>query len=221
MYERGTGGGPNKTQKLSGAEEAIFQLLGMKESVEGIESTQCYGLPSKRVKVNSDVEILSEIVVQCEEAPGCSTDFLTSIQDSEPPVPQCQSECSPKGSSKQPVPQSSQNTNSAIKLKKITSNELVVQELETQQELCGKVGETLSEMKSHNNEMQYYGKKIYRTLERICDQKEKKLNEIKRHNFEMEKMRKIEIESLIENNRKTLELKELKLEILRKGKSKN
>ncbi|XP_017480438.1 PREDICTED: uncharacterized protein LOC108369768 isoform X1 [Rhagoletis zephyria] len=118
MYERGTGGGPNKTQKFSSAEEAIFQLLGMKESVDGIESSQCYGLPSKRVKVNSDAEVLSEIIVQCEEAPGCSTDFPTSIQDSEPPVPQCQSECSPKDSSKQGVLQSSQNTNSTIKSKK-------------------------------------------------------------------------------------------------------
>ncbi|XP_055921430.1 uncharacterized protein LOC129952692 isoform X2 [Eupeodes corollae] len=36
VHQKGTGGGPNKTQKFSPSEEAIFQLVGMKEAVEGV-----------------------------------------------------------------------------------------------------------------------------------------------------------------------------------------
>lgn len=43
-YSRGTGGGPNMEQKFSANEEAIYNLIGMKESVEGVANT--FGLGS-------------------------------------------------------------------------------------------------------------------------------------------------------------------------------
>ncbi|XP_053967885.1 uncharacterized protein LOC128869369 [Anastrepha ludens] len=143
MHERGTGGGPNGTQTFSSAEEAIYQLLDIKESVDGIETSQCYGLPAKKARVNPNTEDLSEIVVLDEEVPGSSAWVF------EPP--QHQSEYSPK-SSKQP--------NSATKPKKQTSSELVIKELETQQELCTKVGETLEEMKTQKRNAIRYKKDI-------------------------------------------------------------
>ncbi|XP_054726399.1 uncharacterized protein LOC129236187 [Anastrepha obliqua] len=118
MHERGTGGEPNRTQTSSSTEEAIYKLLDIKESVDGIETSQCYGLSAKKARVNPNTDDLSEIVVLDEEDPG------SSARVSEPPVPQHESEYSPK-SSKQP--------NSATKSKKQTSSELVIKELEIQQ----------------------------------------------------------------------------------------
>ncbi|XP_036345281.1 uncharacterized protein LOC118754511, partial [Rhagoletis pomonella] len=51
---KGTGGGPNMEQKLSPTEEAIYELVGMKESVEGVSDTLKFGLSSHVTKSPAD-----------------------------------------------------------------------------------------------------------------------------------------------------------------------
>ncbi|XP_055903165.1 uncharacterized protein LOC129939243 isoform X2 [Eupeodes corollae] len=47
----GTGGGPNKEQPFSDYEQAIYVLIGMKESVEGVSATT-FGLDARKRKSN-------------------------------------------------------------------------------------------------------------------------------------------------------------------------
>ncbi|XP_067628812.1 uncharacterized protein [Eurosta solidaginis] len=164
IYARGTGGGPNKTQKLSTAEEAIYQLLDLKDSVEGIQDSHSYGVPSKKAKISSPIEIVSNIVLcdgpgcSSDDVPGCSTDLPISMADSEPvDLVADERECPPSDSNTQPVLQRRPKSN-----KKFTNTELIRKELETQQDLCGKLGEILAEIKPNND-------RLCRTLDRMCD----------------------------------------------------
>ncbi|XP_067635439.1 uncharacterized protein [Eurosta solidaginis] len=216
IYARGTGGGPKKTQKLSTAEEAIYQLLDLKDSVEGIQDSHSYGVPSKKAKISSPITIVSNIVLcdgpgcSSDDVPGYSTDLPTSMADSEPvDLVAAERECPPSDSN---TPQAIATLSRPKSNKKFTSTELIrkeLEELETQQDLCGKLGEILAEIKPNND-------RLCRTLNRMCDLKEKKLVELKKHNLKMEKLRKREIEEQIEFNRRALELKELKIEILKR-----
>ena len=43
--QRSTGGGPNQTKSFTPIESAIYDLIGMKESVEGLESCKTFGAP--------------------------------------------------------------------------------------------------------------------------------------------------------------------------------
>ncbi|XP_067648035.1 uncharacterized protein [Eurosta solidaginis] len=55
---RGTGGGPNNEYKFSTTERAIFELIGMKESVEGVGNK--FGLPSRKKilqQINGNIQI--------------------------------------------------------------------------------------------------------------------------------------------------------------------
>ncbi|KNC23600.1 hypothetical protein FF38_02222 [Lucilia cuprina] len=67
----GTGGGPNMEQKFSGIEEAIYNLIGMKESVEGVANK--FGLGGSYKNTNKQTEanienILEEILVTDDDS---------------------------------------------------------------------------------------------------------------------------------------------------------
>ncbi|XP_073831635.1 uncharacterized protein [Musca autumnalis] len=57
--KKGTGGGPNKEQLLSATEEAIYNLIGMKSSVEGV-TAKSYGLSNEEATSSLQEEFLDE-----------------------------------------------------------------------------------------------------------------------------------------------------------------
>lgn len=139
MYEKGTGGGPNRTQKFSPTEEAIFQLIGINEAVEGVGSSQSFGLPSpekKRREENTISEIsVDEIVLNTIE-----------IGTRSPTAHIFQIEEIPPNSSDQQTPKKRKAVN-------MTTNEVVMKELETQKKLCSEISNAISVMKEHNGEI--------------------------------------------------------------------
>ncbi|XP_055920026.1 uncharacterized protein LOC129951743 [Eupeodes corollae] len=219
MYERGTGGGPNRTQKFSPGEEAIFQLVGMKEAVEGVGTSQSFGLklPQKRKQGDeenqSPIQDLFETIVGYEDQnqQGCEA----------PPLPLSDTQIAPENSSDEATTTASTSRNARKqKVGKMSTLEVVMEELQTQKDLCGKLGEAISVMKDHNKNMEIGVKKLYRSLDSLNDKKKDQLKEEMRHNHEMENFRKMEIEELINKNRKMIELEELKIDILREDKKK-
>lgn len=64
-YREGTGGGPPKKSRLSSTEEAIYEIVKMKQSVEGVEGSNTFGAPLSSSEngnetvniVNNDIEI--------------------------------------------------------------------------------------------------------------------------------------------------------------------
>ncbi|XP_055914423.1 uncharacterized protein LOC129947766 [Eupeodes corollae] len=48
----GTGGGPNKEQKLSDYEQAVYDLIGMKESIEGVTAKTRFDTLPQQKNVN-------------------------------------------------------------------------------------------------------------------------------------------------------------------------
>ncbi|XP_046803754.1 uncharacterized protein LOC124419187 [Lucilia cuprina] len=68
---KGTGGDPNMEQKFSGIEEAIYNLIGMKESVEGVANKFGLGGSYKNTnkQTDSNIEnILEEILVTDDDS---------------------------------------------------------------------------------------------------------------------------------------------------------
>ncbi|XP_055910557.1 uncharacterized protein LOC129944924 [Eupeodes corollae] len=176
MHQKGTGGGPNKTQKFSPSEEDIFQLVGMKEAVEGVGSSLSFGLARPQNDIQSAKQCeydatLHPNEVECVEAVD---DFLF------------ETELMQEDNSVQPTPTTSQ----AAKKRKMSTNDIIVEELQTQKILCNKVTEGVSVMRDHNTEVQCGIKKMYRSLDRLGDINKELLKEQQRHNKEMENLRK-------------------------------
>ncbi|XP_055908515.1 uncharacterized protein LOC129943237 [Eupeodes corollae] len=65
VLQKGTGGGPNKTQKFSPSEEAIFQLVGMKEAVEGVGSSLSFGLARPQNEMIYKVPNNASMMLHC------------------------------------------------------------------------------------------------------------------------------------------------------------
>ncbi|XP_065365473.1 uncharacterized protein LOC135958494 [Calliphora vicina] len=58
QHKNGTGGGPNREHKFSSTEQSIYDLIGMKTSVEGVDENN-FGLESPS-KINEIPEIPPE-----------------------------------------------------------------------------------------------------------------------------------------------------------------
>lgn len=116
-----------------------------------------------------------------------------------------------------PPNSSDQQTPKKRKAVNMTTNEVVMEELETQKKLCSEISNAISVMKEHNGETQNGIRKLRRSMDRLGDIQKDQLKEQKRHNAKMEEFRKAELENKIENDRKLLELEKRKVEIMQQG----
>ncbi|XP_036330733.1 uncharacterized protein LOC118742627 [Rhagoletis pomonella] len=191
---KGTGGGPNMEQKLSPTEEAIYELVGMKESVEGVSNTLKFGLSSHVTKSPADNSTAENDILDS------TIEELEEVTPYQPPTKKKRN--TPQGEPKK------QNS---------YTNDMFVQEIGVQKEVCESIKEAVTGLKDQKE----ITKKIYRSLDRIYDvQKQnfekmfqleqEKVEEMKRHNLFMEKLRLSEVESKIERNRRLLEIEDLK-----------
>lgn len=208
--QRETGGGPNQTKCLSANEQCIYDLVGMKESVEGLENSSTFGLPEdfneQFNKAQTPPAYHSEAVKVCIETPCYSKQVTPPPQD--PIVNKESSEkktCSLKRKRSEPQ-------------QKFTTAELIAKELTTQENLCSKIEEIGDSISIHNKEMDIAIKRVYRSLEKSNDLRSKKLKILEQHHAVMEQLRIKEVESKIEKNKQLIEIEQMKLQILQKNK---
>lgn len=180
-YSRGTGGGPNMEQKFSANEEAIYDLVGMKESVEGVAIK--YGLGSSTSTIQNPERLPNEILELLEpdgEEAECPAVHSNEDTPQKPPAKK--------------IKISGQHFNTQASARDVLSEEIDIQK----------------RMLDAMIEQQQISKKVYRSIDRLYEVKKEELKEQKRHNLIMEKLRLREVEDKIEKNRRLLELEELK-----------
>ncbi|XP_055914483.1 uncharacterized protein LOC129947807 [Eupeodes corollae] len=192
--QRATGGGPNKTVKYTDVEEAILQLIGVNEAVEGFGSP--FGLPPPEKKRKTDVaeengddqNSLEDLMEYLHEG----DDTCDNIQDGVP----CGTETNDvRNASTNLEPSTSKPTQPRnYKTARLTTNDLIYEELKVQKEISSNILEVVGVLKEHNTDTQNGFKKIYRSLDRICDFSKQRLKEEKRHHEVIEAFRKQELE---------------------------
>ncbi|XP_017479975.1 PREDICTED: uncharacterized protein LOC108369387 isoform X2 [Rhagoletis zephyria] len=189
-HSRGTGGGPNIEYKFSATERAIFELIGMKESVEGVAKT--FGLTSsinvERVEENLDFlmnesGVVNEIVLknECVAMNEDPMDCVFLIDEEEPTY--------------QPSSKAVKPTSSKKVLTKHSPPEILVEEVAIHRELCDTIKGAVSESKEQQenvkkiyraiDSMQVVQKKHFKEMEKL---KREEIDEMKRHNLIMEEL---------------------------------
>lgn len=147
---KGTGGGPNMEQKFSGIEEAIYNLIGMKESVEGVANTFGLGCSSSaRKKTEENVEVLLAEILEADDVNNENESFK---ELSQPPE---------KRIKKNPVQLPAQISSANILAEEISIQKKMLEAMKQQSETSKKVyrsidrlydlkKEELKEQKRHN-----------------------------------------------------------------------
>ncbi|XP_055903731.1 uncharacterized protein LOC129939653 [Eupeodes corollae] len=147
----GTGGGPNKEQKLSDYEQAVYDLIGMKESIEGV-TAKTFGLETKKVNKENVQPPENEPVVE-----GYLQELVIEALYDEP-------ESTPVNTTQRGYPRPSTSST-----KKRTASEAFDEELKTQRELCEAVKGVVEEIKENRRNTT----KVYRALDKIYEFKKK------------------------------------------------
>lgn len=150
-----TGGGPHKEYKFSDTEQAIYNLVGMKESVEGVAAVS-FGLNSsekKRKATNENEEPPEKLL---NTVPVQEIDLLTEVELATLGIETHDEEIMQKKDSR---PRGSASAH------KSTASEVLEKELLIQKELC----ETVKVLVEGIKEQHRITTKIYRSLEDLYD----------------------------------------------------
>ncbi|XP_017473418.1 PREDICTED: uncharacterized protein LOC108364305 [Rhagoletis zephyria] len=212
---KGTGGGPNIGYKFSATESAIFELIGMKESLIGV--AKLFGLD----------------VVETDETEEPLPQREETLSQREETLPQRQETITTRNEAFEEIEEEieicgiGENEHSSVKFCKPTpvrkevpkqkghASGVLAEELNIQREMC-------NILKNGMIEQERSMKKLYRTLDSLyvvqkqhfktMEQiKSSELEEIKRHNVTMEKLRLREIEAKLEEKLLLWETEELKV----------
>ncbi|XP_065370347.1 uncharacterized protein LOC135962375 [Calliphora vicina] len=147
---KGTGGGPNMEQKFSGIEEAIYNLVGMKESVEGVADK--FGLGGYYKNTNKQTETNIENILE---------EILVADDDSNEIQKECPSQPPAKKIKKTPIGLPPQVSSADILAEEIGIQKNMLQVMKEQQQTTKKIyrsidrlydlkKEELQEQKRHN-----------------------------------------------------------------------
>lgn len=169
---RGTGGGPNMEQKFSTMEEAIYALIGMKESVEGVANT--FGLGSSSTTIPNPQP-------NPESVPTAFAEFL--VPDDEV----VESIVFDTDTPEKPPAKKMRTTAQNYRETQGFSRDVLTEEISIQKKML----EAMMEQQQNT-------KKLYRSVDRLYDLKKEELKEQKRHNMVMENLRLKEVENNIE-----------------------
>lgn len=195
QHTKGTGGGPNKEYKFSPTEQTIYDLIGMKTSVEGV-AADSFGLGSP-----SNINEIPEIPPETEVLDVSMEDAYVN----ERPVTSLKAKVcvTPK-----PIPKSKDSSK--------CPSDMLLAELAVQRELVESVKEAVSDAKEHKQSF----KKIYRSLDSIYELQKKnfqameklkkeEIEQMRRHHTFMEEMRKKEVQYKLEKNQLQLQFNDL------------
>lgn len=207
-------------KQLSPTEQTIYELVKMKDSIEGINNSYTFGLPtSSQNKENVPqlevTEISSGRILLSTSSSSQNVQNDWNVIDGmiEETIEEITNEEAsstlPISHKRKSVPQDSRG--------KLTTSELIEKEVETQKNLCSKVSELIEFVKEDNKEMKGMMKRMCRSLEKMNDHKSKKFKEMERHNAVMENYKKMEVESKLEKNKKLIELEEMKLAVMKRN----
>lgn len=186
-------------QAFSANEEIIYNLICMKDSVEGVSKK--FGLGASSVE--KTLEILLDSTsddepkssgVDNEETPQKPPAKKLKLDSKEDP-----SEVLALLPSDTETPSKAPVNKFKPRPKQTFTTDILKEEIGIQKEMLEVMKEQLQSTK-----------KIYRSIDHLHDLKKAELKEIKRHNLVMEQLRLREIEDKIEKNRRLLELQELK-----------
>lgn len=191
-----TGGGPNREQKFSSAEEAIYNLVGMKASVEGV-AAKVFGMCREVVATPSTPCELDDLV-------PCAAEVAEERQaEVEEEILACAD-----------VGQKSATVSSLKPSKPIKSPSDALQaELTIQKELLDTIKAAVVNSEQHHQR----SKRLFRSVEKMVDLskshykkmemlKREEIDEMRRHNAYIEQMRAREVEYKLEKNKIHLQL---------------
>lgn len=203
---KGTGGGPNMEVNFSANEYAIYNLIGMKESVEGVAKTFGLGSSSASKPAKENVPIAS---VDNTSGLGSSnggieehvSPALLELLIVDSVVEGNDRESERESPQKPPAKKVKKNSQSELP-RNVSHSEVLAEEITIQKKMLKTMIDT-----------QQNTKKLYRAIDRLAEIKKDELKEQKRHNLVMEKLRISEVEDKIERNRRLLELEDLKYNI--------
>lgn len=183
----------------------MYDLVGMKESVEGLQNSLTFGLPEPANEGTAKLGVseAETTAIIDEEAVGAE---LQELLTDEP----C---CSKK------VQSPAQDRNifkrkRTEQQEKLSTSELIAKEVQVQENLCFMLKDLSDSIKNHHKEMESSNKRIYRALEKSNDLKAKKLKMMEQHQSTLEQLRIKEVQSKIGKNKKLIELEEIKLKII-------
>ncbi|XP_036343856.1 uncharacterized protein LOC118753100 [Rhagoletis pomonella] len=174
-HSRGTGGGPNVQKPFSPIEEAIYNLIGMKESVEGVPA-KTFGLASSDVaqvnEVPEGVELCSEDleVIWAEKYPATveeSPPVLTGFDYVLPAAPK-------------------RASNPTVKAVAKNATEVVEAERAIQRDMLEKVTNIVTLMTERNEA----DKKHFEAMKAL---KREEIDEMHRHNDLLEELLRLNI----------------------------
>lgn len=204
QYKKGTGGGPNREHSFSATEQSIYDLIGMKTSVEGV-AAKSFGLESpsnakEMPQVPAEIDVLD---VSMQD--GLINEKLVASTD----LGLCETPKSFQKSKDNAFPNSKGDS------AKSASNMLLA-ELAVQKELVETVKEAVGDAKDQKESI----KRIYRSLDSIYGlqkkhfqamekMKREQIDEMRRHNTFMEEMRLKEVEYKLEKNRLQFQFNDL------------
>ncbi|TMW50568.1 hypothetical protein DOY81_004354, partial [Sarcophaga bullata] len=200
-----------QSKGLTENEQRILELVGIKESVEGLENTFKLGL-SENFSDN-EIKRVTTPPVDLEEPEDlpCSSKHVTP-----PPLDKSKKETSEnkpvqKISTENLIAKEAETEESFCTPKK---GNHITQEIETEENVCSQITQLCDSVKSDSKELEIGIKRIYRALEKSNELRAKKLKLQEQHNALIEQLRIKEVESKIEKNKKLIEIEEMKLKML-------
>ena len=202
-----------QTKGLTENEQRILELVGIKESVEGLENTLKLS-PSENFS-DSDKEVKR------------ATTPPADIEDPED-LPCCSKQITPPTLDKRKKETSENNPVQKISTENLIAkepeteenlcspknNEQITQEVATEENFCSQITQLCDSVKSDSKELEIGIKRIYRALEKSNELRVKKLKLQEQHNALIEQLRTKEVESKVEKNKKLIEIEEMKLKML-------
>lgn len=183
----------------------MYDLVGMKESVEGLQNSLTFGLPEPANEVTTTL--------------GVSEAETTAIINEEAVESQLQELLSDEPCCSKEIESPAQDRNTFKRKRtehqeKLSTSELIAKEVKVQEDLCFMLKDLSDSIRNHHKEMESSNKRIYRALEKSNDLKAKKLKMMEQHQSTLEQLRIKEVQNKIEKNKKLIELEEIKLKVI-------
>ena len=202
-----------QSKGLTENEQRILELVGIKESVDGLENTLILGLSENFTDNHKEVKRVTTPPVDIEEPehlPCCSKQITSPTLD----------KSNKETSENNPLQEIgtedllAKETETVENLCSPKKGDHIIQEVATEENFCSQITQLCDSVKSDSKELEIGIKRIYRALEKSNELRVKKLKLQEQHNALIEQLRTKEVESKIEKNKKLIEIEEMKLKML-------
>lgn len=190
----------------------IYELVGMKKSIEELKTTLKYDLQNNFHGNDKEINIVTP-PIDCQEAEEkpCSSNQIIRLQ-----LDNSNKDITKNKPLEELYPEDLTDKRLAEEesICSPTREEPISKEMEMEENFCSQITQLCDSVKSDDKELEISIRRVYRALEKGNELRAKKLKLQEQHYTFMEELRKKEVESKIEKDKKLIEIEEMKLKML-------